>query len=60
MPKREKPLHLDMPFDEALRRYAQADPNQTAEKEARAKKRRRQKRSAASKTHALPTVPVNS
>jgi hypothetical protein len=26
--KREKPLHLDMSFDEALRRVAQTDPRQ--------------------------------
>jgi hypothetical protein len=40
MPKREKPFHLDMPFDEALRRYAQADPREVAEREKKAKKRR--------------------
>ncbi len=28
MPKREKPFHLDMPFDEALRRYAQTAPHE--------------------------------
>jgi hypothetical protein len=28
MPKHEKPLHLDMSFDEALRRYAQTDPRE--------------------------------
>ena len=37
MPKREKPFHLDMPFDEALRRYAQADPREVAEREKKAK-----------------------
>lgn len=26
MSKREKPFHLDMPFGEALQRYAQTDP----------------------------------
>ncbi len=28
MPKHEKPFHLDMPFDEALRRYAQTEPRE--------------------------------
>jgi len=28
MPKREKPFHLDMPFDEALRRYVKTVPQQ--------------------------------
>jgi hypothetical protein len=31
MPKREKPFHLDMSFDEALKRFAQADPKELAE-----------------------------
>jgi hypothetical protein len=26
--KTELPLHLDMPFDEALRRYVQTDPSE--------------------------------
>jgi hypothetical protein len=29
--KYEKPLHLDMPFDEALRRFAQTDPREIPE-----------------------------
>jgi hypothetical protein len=33
MPKREKPFHLDMPFDEALRRYAQTEPRELPAKE---------------------------
>lgn len=40
MPKREKPFHLDMPFDEALRRYAQADPREVVEREKKAKQKR--------------------
>jgi hypothetical protein len=59
MPKREKPFHLDIPFDEALRRYAQADPREVAEREKKAKKQRRQKR-AASSAHPIPTRPGNS
>lgn len=47
MPKREKPFHLDMPFDEALQRYAQTDPREVAEKEKKAKKRRRSARTVA-------------
>jgi hypothetical protein len=51
MPKHEKPFHLDMPFDEALRRYAQADPREVAERETKAKKKRsKQPRSARSRT----------
>jgi len=39
--KREKPFHLDMPFDKALRRYAQTDaPN------LRRRKRRQKTQSA--------------
>jgi len=39
--KYEKPFHIDMPFDEALRRYARADPHEVAEREKKAKKKRR-------------------
>lgn len=28
MAKREKPFHLDMSFDEALRRYVETDPRE--------------------------------
>ena len=42
MPKHEKPFHLDMNFDEALRRYAQTDPRKLpAPKKKPAKKRKR-------------------
>jgi hypothetical protein len=41
MPKREKPFHLDMPFDEALKRYAQADPREAEEQEKKVTKRRK-------------------
>jgi hypothetical protein len=41
MPKREKPFHLDMPFGEALRRYAQADPNEVSAADSKVKKKRR-------------------
>jgi hypothetical protein len=39
--KRDKPLHLDMSFDEALKRFAQ-----TNSKELRQKKRAKKKRAA--------------
>lgn len=29
--KYEKPLHLDMPFDEALRRFGKTDPKEIPE-----------------------------
>jgi hypothetical protein len=41
MPKREKPFHLDMPFDEALRRYVQADPEQLNKKQTIRKPKRK-------------------
>jgi hypothetical protein len=40
--KREKPLHLDMTFDEALKRVAQTDPRQLPP--AKPKKAKRKKR----------------
>lgn len=58
MPKREKPFHLDMPFDEALQRYAQADPREVAKREKKAKQKRRQKRAASS--HPISPRPVGS
>jgi len=54
MPKREKPFHLDMPFDEALRRYTQADPREVSEREKKAKKQR-QKRATKSATVSIET-----
>jgi hypothetical protein len=39
-PKCEKPFHLDMLFEEALRRYAQAEPHAVTEREKAAKKRK--------------------
>jgi hypothetical protein len=43
MPKHEKPFHLDMPFDEVLRRYAQTDPREVAEREKKAKEKRKKR-----------------
>lgn len=43
MPKHEKPFHLDMSFDEALKRFAQTDPAELDEP-AKAKKAERKKR----------------
>lgn len=37
--QREKPLGLDMPFDEALERFIGTDPREVAESQARAKER---------------------
>jgi hypothetical protein len=34
--KRDKPLHLDMSFDEALRRVAQTDPRELPKPQAKA------------------------
>lgn len=56
MPKREKPFHLDMPFDEALRRYAQADPREVAEREKKAKKLRRVKKPSKRQSPQLDSV----
>jgi hypothetical protein len=36
---REKPLGLDMPFGEALRRFIGTDPAEVAESQARSKER---------------------
>lgn len=59
MPKHEKPLHLDMPFDEALRRYAQADPREVAEREkTTAKKRKRVSSSPKTDHGAAPTSTI--
>jgi hypothetical protein len=35
--KREKPLHLDMSFDEALKRFAQTDPRELRRKKEKKK-----------------------
>lgn len=48
--KYEKPLHLDMPFDEALRRYAQTDPRELPEKNKRKAKKKQTKRLASEQT----------
>jgi hypothetical protein len=37
---REKPLHLDMSFDEALKRFAQTDPRQIPAESNKKKKRK--------------------
>jgi hypothetical protein len=40
--KREKPLHLDMSFDEALKRFVQTDPREfPAPKPKKAKRKKR-------------------
>jgi hypothetical protein len=39
MPKREKRLHWDMSFDEALRRVAQTDPRELPVEEKKKRKR---------------------
>lgn len=58
MPKREKPLHLDMGFDEVLRRYAQADPKETADQEKKARsKRKRGERQAPAQPGPSATPP---
>jgi hypothetical protein len=54
MPKREKPFHLDLPFDEALRRYAQADPSEVAEQEKKATKRRQTARTKKRRSSLIP------
>jgi hypothetical protein len=58
--KRDKPLHLDLSFDEALKRVAQTDPRELPrEKKAKSKKRKRSSRPI-SKTSASPKPPVPS
>jgi hypothetical protein len=47
--KREKPLHLDMSFDEALRRVAQTDP-----RELPPPKKKKRKKAKAESTSRLP------
>jgi hypothetical protein len=39
--KREKPLHLDMSFDEALKRVAQTDPRELPKVKTKAAKKRK-------------------
>ncbi len=41
--KTEPPLHLDMPFDEALRRYAQTKPEEVELPAGKVKKRAKSK-----------------
>ena len=41
MPKHEKRFHLDMPFDEALQRYAQTDPHELKAEKKKPEKRKR-------------------
>jgi hypothetical protein len=53
MPKHEKPFHLDIPFDEALRRYAQSDPNELRDQKHKTKKRE-MKRAAADQVRPTP------
>ena len=45
MPKHEKPFHLDMDFDEALRRFMQTDPQELSEPD-KIKKVERRKRAS--------------
>ena len=56
MPKHEKPFHLDMPFDEALRRYAQAEPREISERENKAKANRKKQKRASVSTPTGPSV----
>jgi hypothetical protein len=49
--KHEKPLHLDMSFDEALKRFAQTDPR---ELDPPKPKRSKRKKRASTRTRALP------
>jgi hypothetical protein len=54
--KREKPLHLDINFDEALRRYIGTDPRELSEpnkvrKPARRKRVRKDNQSESNSTH---------
>jgi hypothetical protein len=52
--KREKPFHLDMSFDEALKRFVQTDPRELPNpKKAKKKKRASKRRGPA----ALPMPP---
>lgn len=50
MPKHEKPFHLDMGFDEALRRFMQTNP-QELDEPGKIKKAERGKRAAKPKPH---------
>jgi hypothetical protein len=52
--KREKPLHLEMSFDEALKRFVQTDPRELAKPKKATKKKRASKRRSRS---ALSTAP---
>lgn len=38
--KREKPFHLDMSLDEALKRFVQTDPRELADKKKKVKRKR--------------------
>jgi hypothetical protein len=48
--KRDKPLHLDMSFDEALKRAAQTDPRELPKPKKAKKKRLASRGSIASKS----------
>jgi hypothetical protein len=58
--KRAEPLHLDMSFDEALKRFSQTDQREISAQKtetAKGKKRKRSSRSN-SKTSASPGAPI--
>jgi len=57
--KHDKPLHLDMSFDEALKRFAQTDPRELSKNDqAKPKKRkRRAKRKGAERGVSSPIPP---
>jgi hypothetical protein len=51
--KHDKPLHLDMSFDEALKRFAQTDPRQIPkEKKTKARKSKQAQSESTSKSSA--------
>jgi len=57
MNKREKPFHLDMSFDEALKRVAQTDPQQLSVKEKLTKGKRRKTKKSISDSGSIESTP---
>jgi hypothetical protein len=54
--KRDKPLHIDMSFDEALKRFAQTEPRELSKDARTPRKKRRLKPNPSVKR---PTPPGN-
>jgi hypothetical protein len=50
MAKREKPLHIDMSFEEALRRLAQTDPAEIIDEVEKVRERQKEIRDGVKKT----------